>query len=590
MYRIQPSVDPLEELRLNFDILRLVCDHLTDVPDVLSLSRTCSALQEDALRRRLRMAPVKLLNAELLNSFHTFIFSNAPSRAPHVYGLQFLAPYYYQVAERSDSLVVDRRLASILVAAVHIQYLDFATSISPLVFDAVIKLTTVRELRVFTDAYQQPLCARLSAFRSPLRYLHVERSGLTTDSISASYLHDRLSHLAPTLEFLDLDDFPISIPPSSVTTQFTTVRSLRLRTPFASDSDTLDVLLRLFPKLHNLLDLGRFLGNIGEDEGLAFQERSKEVQKRHTWSSLDRLVCDALTAFLLALQCPIRRMDIEVRPPDGSSFLARFLCHNSPPKLHVSLTLYSGFSAVLDGLFPIETAEKLTHLVIFANLGVRYSFGARRKANNVHWDRFIVSPRLSTPGRAQLIPTCFLTYQGKLISSIAHLRRLTHLRIVFHAAVYQSAWYPLPDEDLMQTGRGIDLLPTTARLFDAMPPTLKYLFLTTCGHTYIIPHKDRCPVFRQQTLDRWLSSGACRVVHDKEDYHLLSVALGLNPYLDITGEAAERIMNQEELHLSRHEEVCLKLPLYEVLKLTLCRTRYESAAARGATSRPCNRV
>ena len=132
------------------------------------------------------MAPVNLLNAELLNSFHTFIFSNAPSRAPHVYGLKFLAPYYYQVAERPDSLVVDRRLASILAAAVHIQYLDFTTSISPLVFDTVIKLTTVRELRVFTDAYQQPLCARLSAFRSPLRSLHVESSGLVSDSISAS--------------------------------------------------------------------------------------------------------------------------------------------------------------------------------------------------------------------------------------------------------------------------------------------------------------------------------------------------------------------------------------------------------------------
>ncbi|KAM5538325.1 hypothetical protein V8D89_007927 [Ganoderma adspersum] len=506
MYRNETSVDPLEEPRLNFDILRLVCHHVTDVPDVLSLSQTCSVLTDDALRRRLKMAPVNLLNAEVLNSFHSFIFSDAPSRAPHVYGLKF-PTLCYQVSERADSLVLDRRLVAILEAAVHIQYLDLPTSISTLVFDAVIKLTTVRELW---------------------------GSELLGDTISASYLHDHLSHLAETLEFLDLDDFPITMLPSSAATQFTAVRSLKLKTAFTSDSDTLDVLLRLFPKLNNTLDLGsRLIGNIAEDEYLAFRERSKDAQKHHAWSKLDRLVCDAAIAYLLALQCPIRRMDIEVFPPHGNMYLADFLRHNSPPKLHVSLSLAAGFSTVLDGLFPIETAEKLTHLVVFADLRTRYRCGARRKANNVHWDRFA----------------------GRLIGSIKHLRRLTHLRIVFHSAVYLSAWDPLPDEDLKKIAHRIDLLPAAARFVDAMPPTLEYLFLTTCGHTYIIPHTYRCPAFRQQTLDRWFSSQAWQIVHDKEfeDHHLLDSGLG--SCAELTGEAEERILDREELHLSHHEEV-----------------------------------
>ncbi|KAM5538312.1 hypothetical protein V8D89_007914 [Ganoderma adspersum] len=48
---------------------------------------------------------------------------------------------------------------------------------------------------------------------------------------------------------------------------------------------------------------------------------------------------------------------------------------------------------MLDGLFPPEAAERLTHLVVFADAGARYRRGARHKARNVHWNRFVVNKR-----------------------------------------------------------------------------------------------------------------------------------------------------------------------------------------------------
>ena len=235
------SADPHEQPCLNLDILLLVCNYIPDVSDVLSFALICSALTEDSFRRRLRMSPVDLSNGNSLDQFHAFIFSSQLSRAPCIYGLKLPCPH-------DDPQVMVKpgffdRLAAILEAAVHIQYLNFPTSIINPVFDAVAKAATLRELWVFTDVYEQHLRTRLATFQSPLRCLHVDGSEFVGDTISASYLHDHLSHLVPTREFLDLDEFPIRIPPSSITTQFTAVRSLKVKTAFNSDSNPLDVLL-----------------------------------------------------------------------------------------------------------------------------------------------------------------------------------------------------------------------------------------------------------------------------------------------------------------------------------------------------------
>ena len=85
-------------------------------------------------------------------------------------------------------------------------------------------------------------------------------------------------------------------------------------------------------------------------------------------------------------------LEVQDLSPHAGLHLADTLRHNCPPQLHVGLPLYGGFS-VLEGMFPPEAADKLTHLVVFADSGRPYRCGARRKAN-AHWDRFTVSKQL----------------------------------------------------------------------------------------------------------------------------------------------------------------------------------------------------
>ena len=147
----------------------------------------------------------------------------------------------------------------------------------------------------------------------------------------------------------------------------------------------------------------------------------------------------------------------------------------------------------------------------------------------------------------------------------------------------------------MKTPEGIDLSTAAARIIDEMP-TLEHLFLTTCGHTYVVPTKKGWPVFRKRTLESWLSTKAWRVDHRERDDVCLS-DMGLDSCKELGAEVAERIMSREELHLSRHEQVSLTsdVPSYEALrKLTVtlqrCRTKCESAAARGNVEPTCDNV
>ena len=390
------SRDPCGQPRLNFDVPRLVCNYLVDVSDILSFALTCSTLTEDAFRRRLSMSPVALLNAESVHSFHTFIFSNKTSRAPYICGLKIPGPYTFEVQVVAPS-VIDDCLVALLEAAVRIQYLHFPTSINDPVFDAVMKLTTLRELHAVSEVYQGPLRCRLPTLRSPLRSLCIEESDVMGDNISASLLHRYLSHFAPTLEALDLDFFELDILPSSIATQFPAVRSLKFRANFISfDFHPMAILLRLFPNLNDTLVLGPFTILFTEDEFLALRARSEEEQKAHAWSGLDRLVCDAEWAFVYAIQCPIHRMDIRVPQSHKKQYLTETLRYNSPRHLHLSLRLsFCEGPSALDGLLPLEAAGRLTHLVILVEFNLPRKWRTHLKRKPISWHRFFVRPKRS---------------------------------------------------------------------------------------------------------------------------------------------------------------------------------------------------
>ena len=288
----------LRSLRLNFDALRLVCNCLTDVSDVLSFALTCSTLKNDALQRRLRMSPIVLSNAEVVNKLYSFISADPTSRAPHIYGLKLLTFL-------RDEAVNDR-LAAILEGAIHLEYLHFSLiSLDNHLLAIIAKISTLRELTVYSSYHRGIFLNFLATLRCPVRYLHIKE--YVTGDISAESLHHRLSHFAPTLEVLETADFALDISPTSVTTPFTAMRSLK--TELIYNFDHLGILLRLFPNLDDTLSL-RALSANGTDLG-ALRERSREVQKTCRWRGLDRVSCGIKSAFLLALECPVRHMDLE---------------------------------------------------------------------------------------------------------------------------------------------------------------------------------------------------------------------------------------------------------------------------------------
>ena len=367
--------------RLNFDILHLVCNRLADVSDVLSFALTCSTLTKHALRRRLRMSPVNLWNGELVNNFHRFIFADEAARAPCIYGIGL--PDLLDI-----SFIEEDRLVTILQAAVHLEYLHFPTAVDfdPLLAAAA-NITSLHELHIGFDRCFGPPWELLSIFRSPLRSLRIDKGDPADAGVSVKLLHNHLANFAPTLEVLELQDLDLDISPSFVTTQFTTVRSLITHTISDFNQVTVEMLLRLFPNLDNILILDTSNRINTDDPDTNLREWSKEAQKAHTWPGLDRVVCDARWAFLMALRCPIRRMDITVPQFHGKRYLGPTLRYNCPRLLHLRSSFTDGLGD-LDDLFPSEGADNLTHLVLFADFEIRY--GQHERCEPIPWDRFRV--------------------------------------------------------------------------------------------------------------------------------------------------------------------------------------------------------
>ena len=390
--------------RLNFDTLRLICNSLTNVSDVLSFALTCSTLKNDAFQRRLQMAPIILSNPEAVNKFFNFIFVDATARAPHIYGLklpdlpyttervisllhgvELPDPHHNVEADNSPPHPINDRLVALLEGAIHLKYLSLSTTVleGPLLA-TVAKVSTLRELFLCGRYHRGPFLKLLTSLRAPLRHLHIEE--YITGDITAGFLHSSLSHFAPTLEILELTDFPLDISPSSVTIQFPAMRSLKAELVYGFEG--LGLLLHLFPNLDDTLVIKALAAN--DNDFPDFRQRSREAQRAHTWPSLDRVVCSAKGAFLLALQCPIRRMDLEgpISRQEDKQYLVEVLRHNSPRRLSFRLEVFRGLDT-LDGLFPAEGADTLTHLVLCLSVQVECREGYVSEHNS-HWDRFSV--------------------------------------------------------------------------------------------------------------------------------------------------------------------------------------------------------
>ena len=108
-------------------------------------------------------------------------------------------------------------------------------------------------------------------------------------------------------------------------------------------------------------------------------------------------------------------------------------------------------------------------------------------------------------------------------------------------------------------------------------PTLKCVLLTTCGFTYNVPagyRAVRIARFRR-TLKTWLSSKAWRIADgDDEGRHndlpAVTVKSDSSVVIALSKEGAERVLDEEELHLSRDKEVGVFVhPIRLLVELTL---------------------
>ena len=353
---------------LNFDILHLICDHLTGVSDVLSFALTCSTLANPAFRRRLRMSPINLWDTASIDSFHRFVFADEAARARYIYGLTLPDPYYYGFGPDTPQFrATTDRLVAILRAAVHLEYIYFPTTVDlDPELAAAANMTSLREVRISFEVYSP--WKLLGAFQSPLRSLCIEEGDIHDEGVTARFFHDRLANFAPTLEALELEFLDAQdISPSLVTTQFTAVRSLTIHSLLHFDQSTVEILLRLFPNLDNTLVLSNFDATRTEDAYPNWRELNKEAQKDHGWPRLDSVVCNAQLAFMVALQCPIRRLVVKVPQHHGKRYLAPALRLNCPQHLQIRVPFTDGLEE-LDELFPsTDGAVNLTHLILFVD-------------------------------------------------------------------------------------------------------------------------------------------------------------------------------------------------------------------------------
>ncbi|KAM5538324.1 hypothetical protein V8D89_007926 [Ganoderma adspersum] len=236
----------------------------------------------------------------------------------------------------------------------------------------------------------------------------------------------------------------------------------------------------------------------------------------------------------MALQCPIRRMDVRVSRHHGKQYLAPALRNNYPQHLRCAIPFNDGLGD-LDELFPSEGADTLTHLIMWADLNIGWP---DVKHTQVPWSQF----------------------KDKLIASIRHLR-LTHLRLVFQ---YDILHHDL-ERDSVPTAGETDLHPAATEFASAIP-TLQYIFLATCGDTCkFVPRPGGTSLgCAQLKVNKWLASKAWRVVHnrhDRDEHHPALPNASADTEVsctELSGSAADRIMDREELDLPRCREDTLR--------------------------------
>ena len=402
---------------LNPDILSNTCAFLTEYPDLLSVSLTCSTLRPIAVRTLLRDHPVVLKQDSAIFKFHDYVFADAPGRLPYIIALEVDVPHDSATIAIPLGWTALNALLAILRDALSLRSLTLWSSIhkrplayigDPDVSALVSVLPCLRELTVSGVGNEVDFT---TIIRSPLLKLTIlgivpKVSDNRSRRWSPGSLSATLSHVAASLESLTIDSSralfdgpPRSLPQPS---PFSAMRSLSLSG--LRDVPNLSVLLDMFPNLNDTLHLSSHRGfglprvEDVHDNTTAIRRRNGEAQEQRSWKHLKRVICDLGMFFILNLKCPISRVVIHSCTPGTTRkrCLAECLRENSPARLNLQIPLSPDSKYFNGAIIPPEAASTLTHLV----LCVCYKDDAHYRmtpVSSMKWDIFFVSGRLD-PG------------------------------------------------------------------------------------------------------------------------------------------------------------------------------------------------
>ncbi|KAM5535297.1 hypothetical protein V8D89_010982 [Ganoderma adspersum] len=489
---------------LNFDVLRLICGLIAEVPDVLSFSLICSMLHPVAVKRRLSMRTITISSVESIRDLYSFVFVDEVQCGQHICSIT--VPVHGNTPSSSKELV--DCLLSIFQSARRVHTISLCVPslrtqslfCDPTVLAAVAKMASVQELNVVAPLRlvakkllpNVPVSSALKTFRYSETY--DGHQGLPLCVYVAPWL-------AAMLQEIELPfDFMLRADDSYTHISFPAVRSLVLKR-VNSELD-LDILLAMFPNLdHTFIIDDAFLVPSCNLPMADRDENRRRAGARNVlpWKSLDRVFADPDILHSLGLDCPVRHLTLSMRrwgdspshrPWASSGNVPTVLREHAPTHLAlVGISLPDGLSHLDDMLYPgpRDAASGITHLVLDAAY------------RNIRMAPDLVGGMYETPNSSARWDVVL----DAVLRGLEVLPNLTHVRIVVHCEV--NLGYPFCSP-LYDSARRFKFHHLVSALQSAVP-SLTHVFITSAGRSY----RDVDAWGLREEQERWGTSRAWRV-------------------------------------------------------------------------------
>ncbi len=404
--------------QLDVDVLSVVCEFLSDVSDVVSMTLICSSIHPIAMGWLLRMRPVFVRSGPSIRRFHSFLFHDTPARAPHVRVVQIDLRWPGMPQDQVDDLSL---LLDILNVCKHIEHITVAFEQlsqhmveDPRIVQAIAAISSLRSLSVWSASVTT--LALLHQISAPLRTVIIYCHSQSLRFWYPAALEPFLPRVARTLEKFEVGRFGVdtvvilagshvSSPPTVSLSKYPAVRSLSVQS--FRGKPLLEDLQHLFPVIEGTLSLGSLDVQCKEATYDHIRATNQRAQERdgsgrslsRAWKRLDRIICDAQMLYVLGLRCPIRLAMIDFGPVyKHGRYVADALRENPVPRL--KLTLEHNFDD-FGGLCSPELAETLTHLTLCLLYTTDYGITPRDRhagaAPQLKWDDVLASNESRDP-------------------------------------------------------------------------------------------------------------------------------------------------------------------------------------------------